>query len=107
MQVSSVVDVPRARPGAGNCTAPVHIPGLPPGGRRQRGRGWTSLVHVAAWKHHIGLYPLPPLDGALEREVAPWRGTKDTLGLPHTQPLPADLVERLLGLLLAQPRAGS
>ena len=64
------------------------------------------LVHVAAWKHHIGLYPLPPLDAALEREVAPWRGTKDTLRLPHTQPLPADLVERLLGLLLAQRRAG-
>ncbi len=64
------------------------------------------LVHVAAWKHHIGLYPLPALDPELEREVAPWRGTKDTLKLPHAKPLPTALVERVLGLLLAQRRAG-
>jgi uncharacterized protein YdhG (YjbR/CyaY superfamily) len=24
-----------------------------------------SLVHLAAWKNHIGLYPLPELDGEL------------------------------------------
>jgi uncharacterized protein YdhG (YjbR/CyaY superfamily) len=65
------------------------------------------LVHVAAWKHHIGLYPLPPLDAALERDVAPWRGTKDTLKLPHGKPLPVDLVERVLGVLVAQRRAGA
>jgi uncharacterized protein YdhG (YjbR/CyaY superfamily) len=65
------------------------------------------LVHVAAWKHHIGLYPLPALDAALEREVAPWRGTKDTLRLPHRKPLPADLVERVLAVLVAQRRAGA
>ena len=65
------------------------------------------LLHVAAWKHHIGLYPLPVLDAALEREVAPWRGTKDTLKLPYGQPLPVDLVERVLGVLVAQRRAGA
>lgn len=65
------------------------------------------LVHVAAWKHHIGLYPLPAVDGALEREVAPWRGTKDTMKLPHGKPLPLDLVERVLAVLLDQRRAGA
>ena len=34
----------------------------------------TSLVHIAVWKNHIGLYPLPPLDGDLARDVAPYRG---------------------------------
>ena len=28
------------------------------------------LVHVAAWKKHIGLYPLPPMDDDLERHPA-------------------------------------
>jgi uncharacterized protein YdhG (YjbR/CyaY superfamily) len=65
------------------------------------------LVHVAAWKQHIGIYPLPPVDAALERELAPWRGTKDTVKLPHGKPLPVDLVERVLTVLLAQRRAGA
>jgi uncharacterized protein YdhG (YjbR/CyaY superfamily) len=65
------------------------------------------LVHVAAWKHHIGLYPLPVLDAALEREVGPWRGTKDTMKLPHGRPLPLHRVERVLSAQLAQRRAGA
>jgi uncharacterized protein YdhG (YjbR/CyaY superfamily) len=64
------------------------------------------LVHVAAWKHHIGLYPLPPLDATLEREVAPWRGAEDAMTLPHTEPLPVDLVERVVTVLLEQRRGG-
>ena len=64
------------------------------------------LVHVAAWKAHIGLYPLPALDAGLEREVAPWRGTRDTMRLPHREPLPLDLLERVLLLLVEQRRAG-
>lgn len=66
----------------------------------------APVVHVAAWKAHIGLYPLPALDAELEREVAPWRGTKDTLRLPHSRPLPVDLVGRVLAALVAQRRAG-
>ena len=52
------------------------------------------LVHVAAWKRHIALYPLPrPLsDPELEDAVAPYRGAKDAMHLPHRQPLPVSLV---------------
>ncbi len=64
------------------------------------------LVHVAAWRRHIGLYPLPPLDDALERDVAPYRGAKDTMRLPHTEPLPAALVQRVVAVLLERRRAG-
>jgi uncharacterized protein YdhG (YjbR/CyaY superfamily) len=62
----------------------------------------TSLVHFAAWKHHIGLYPIPTADEALERELAPYRATKDTVRLPLQQPIPYDLVERLVALLVTQ-----
>ena len=65
------------------------------------------LLHVAAWKQHLGLYPLPALDPALEAAVAPYRGTKDAMKLPHARPLPADLVARVVGVLVEQRRAGS
>lgn len=59
------------------------------------------VVHYAAWKHHIGLYPIPPLPPDLEAEVATLRSTKDTMRLAHGTPIPADLVKRLLIQLVA------
>ncbi|MCW2682665.1 MAG: uncharacterized protein JWP33_578 [Blastococcus sp.] len=58
------------------------------------------LVHVAAWKKHIGLYPLPPMDDDLAREVAPYRGAKDAMHLPYDRPIPYALVERVVAVLL-------
>jgi uncharacterized protein YdhG (YjbR/CyaY superfamily) len=60
------------------------------------------VVHYAAWKHHIGLYPIPSLPEALEAEVSPLRSMKDTVRLVHSKPLPIDLISRLLVQLLAQ-----
>jgi uncharacterized protein YdhG (YjbR/CyaY superfamily) len=62
------------------------------------------LVHVAAWKKHIGLYPLPPLDGDLAAEVEPYRAAKDTMQLKYARPIPYDLVERVLAVMLEQRR---
>ena len=64
------------------------------------------LVHVAAWKRHIGVYPLPPLDDDLEREVAPYRSTKDTMRLPLDQPVPYALFERVLAVLVQRRESG-
>ena len=64
------------------------------------------LLHAAAWKQHIGVYPLPPLDPALDAEVAPYRGTKDTMTLLHRRPLPRELVARVVAAMVAQRRAG-
>lgn len=60
------------------------------------------LVYFAAWKHHVGLYPIPPAGDALERELAPYRASKGTVRFPLDQPLPYDLVERLVALLVEQ-----
>lgn len=56
----------------------------------------TYLVYFAAWKHHIGIYPIPRLDETLEPEVARYRAAKDTLRFPLGEPVPFDLVERVL-----------
>ena len=54
-------------------------------------------LYFAAYKKHIGFYPVyqfPPL----EQELAPYRApkTKDTLHFLHTQPLPLDLVRKII-----------
>jgi uncharacterized protein YdhG (YjbR/CyaY superfamily) len=67
------------------------------------------LVHVAGWKNHIGLYPLPPMDGDLAEAVAPYRSAKDAMHLPHAAHLPREPVARVIALLVdrhAGRRAG-
>ena len=65
------------------------------------------LVHLAAWKKHVGLYPLPPMDDDLARAVEPYRGAKDAMQLTYAQPIPYDLVERVVGVLLERRRTGA
>jgi uncharacterized protein YdhG (YjbR/CyaY superfamily) len=66
------------------------------------------LVHVAAWTKHLGLYPLPPMDDRLAAEVEPYRGAKDAMQLRYDRPIPFDLVERVIAVLVALRRtAGS
>jgi uncharacterized protein YdhG (YjbR/CyaY superfamily) len=62
--------------------------------------GGEALMYVAAWKRHIGLYPVPRADPELEAELAPLRGAKDTVRLPLSRPIPYPLVERIALLLL-------
>jgi uncharacterized protein YdhG (YjbR/CyaY superfamily) len=56
------------------------------------------FIYVAGWKQHIAVYPIPPLDEALELEVAPYRAAKSTLRFPLRSPVPYDLIERLAAL---------
>ena len=67
--------------------------------------GGRSLVHVAAWKHHVGLYPLPAVDPAVDpglaRELAAYDTGRGTARFPLGQPVPAALIGRL-GALLAE-----
>jgi uncharacterized protein YdhG (YjbR/CyaY superfamily) len=64
------------------------------------------LVHVAAWKKHLGLYPLPRMDAELAARVEPYRGAKDAMRLRYDRPIPYDLVEQVLAVLLHQRRSG-
>jgi uncharacterized protein YdhG (YjbR/CyaY superfamily) len=68
------------------------------------GSGDSYLVHVAAWKQHLGLYPVPVFDAALEAEIAPLRAAKDTVRLVYELPFPEDVFRRILRELLARKR---
>ncbi len=60
----------------------------------------TSLVHAAAWKQHVSLYPVPPEgDLALDADLAPYAGAKGTLKLPYAN-INYDLIERVVRRLL-------
>ena len=65
-----------------------------------------SVVHLAAWKKHIALYPLPELPAELAAEAERWRGAKDAMHLPHGESLPTALLEQVLTALVARSRAG-
>lgn len=64
-----------------------------------RGR---SLVHFAAWKRHIGLYPLPIAYGALAEELAPYATPKGIAQFKFSEPVPYDLIGRAVAALAAQ-----
>ena len=54
------------------------------------------VIHFAAFKAHIGLYPFISLPAELEQEVAVYRSGKATLQFKHAEPLPMELIARLI-----------
>ena len=65
-----------------------------------------SVVHLAAWKRHIALYPLPELPADVAAEAERYRGAKDAMHLKHSEPLPTALLEQVLAALVVRSRAG-
>jgi len=53
------------------------------------------LAYLAAWKHHIGLYP-GAFDTPFEAEIAPLRAARDSVQLKYKEPVPYDLVSRIV-----------
>jgi uncharacterized protein YdhG (YjbR/CyaY superfamily) len=54
------------------------------------------LVHFAGYQKHIGFYPTPRGIEALEKDLEPYRHGKGTLQFPLDQPLPTDLIRRVV-----------
>ena len=61
--------------------------------------GGRNLVSFAAWKNHIGVYPIPAGDAAFQAEIAPYRDAKATARFPLGEPIPYDLIGLLAGYL--------
>ena len=60
------------------------------------------LVYFAAWKKHIGLYPPISGDKALEKAITRYAGPKGNLQFPLDEPIPYDLIERIVKLRVKQ-----
>ena len=55
-----------------------------------------NLVHFAAFKSHIGFYPIPSGIEAFRRELSPYKQGKGSVQFPVDKPIPYDLVEKIL-----------
>src|SRR5271157_621261 len=63
------------------------------------------LVYFAAWEKHIGLYPPISGDKSLEKAIARYAGPKGNLQFPLNEPIPYDLMERIVKLRVKQDLA--
>jgi uncharacterized protein YdhG (YjbR/CyaY superfamily) len=54
------------------------------------------LVHFAGFRNHIGFYPIPSGIEAFQQELAPYKQGKGSVQFPLGQPLPADLIRRIV-----------
>lgn len=59
-------------------------------------RDQRVFFYFAAFKNHIGIYPLVRHDQALITALAAYRGEKGNLSFPLAQPLPLNLIARLV-----------
>ncbi|MBI4936708.1 MAG: DUF1801 domain-containing protein [Nitrosomonadales bacterium] len=55
-----------------------------------------NLVHFAAFKHHIGFYPTSSGVSAFQDELSKYRASKGAIQFPFDQPLPLNLIERIV-----------
>ena len=63
------------------------------------------LVYFAAWQKHIGLYPPITGDKTLVKAIARYAGPKGNLQFPLDEPIPYDLIERIVKLRVKQGTA--
>jgi len=60
---------------------------------RLNGKG---LVYFAAFKNHIGFYPIPSGIEAFKKELSRYKQGKGSVQFPIDKPIPYDLVRRIV-----------
>jgi len=56
-----------------------------------------NLVHFAAYKRHISVYPVPTGDATFDKLLAPYETSgKGTVQFPLDQPMPVALIEKIV-----------
>ena len=61
-----------------------------------------NLVHFAAFKNHIGLYPTPSGTQAFKREISIYQGAKGSIKFPIEEPLPLELIREIVKFRVAE-----
>lgn len=61
-----------------------------------------NLVHFGAYKSHIGFYPGPAAVSAFESELKAYKTTKGTIQFPLDQPVPYELITKIVKYCVAQ-----
>lgn len=64
-----------------------------------------NLIHFAAFKKHVSVFPSGSELGVLKEEVAPYRTSKGTLQFPLDKPIPYELIGRVTQQRVAEMAA--
>jgi uncharacterized protein YdhG (YjbR/CyaY superfamily) len=64
-----------------------------------------NLVHFGAFKKHIGLYPAPSGMVEFDKELAPYVKAKGSVQFPLDQPIPYDLIGKIVIFRAAENRS--
>lgn len=66
-------------------------------------RNGTYLVYFAAYKKHIGFYPVPSTIDKIDKQFASYNTSgKGTLKFPLDKPLPFDLIIKLIEFMVKE-----
>ncbi|MFZ1265437.1 MAG: DUF1801 domain-containing protein [Anaerolineae bacterium] len=60
------------------------------------------LVHFAGYAGHVGLYPAPSGLEAFKKDLKPYKSGKGSVQFPLGQPLPKDLIRRIVEFRVEQ-----
>lgn len=61
-----------------------------------------NLVHFAAFKTHIGFYPVPSGIEKFKEELSQYKGGKGSVQFPYDKPIPYDLIQRIVKFRVAE-----
>ncbi|HEY3311800.1 MAG TPA: DUF1801 domain-containing protein [Anaerolineales bacterium] len=61
-----------------------------------------NLVHFAAHKNHIGFYPTPSGIDKFKTELSVYEGAKGSVQFPIDQPLPLELIGKIVKFRVAE-----
>jgi uncharacterized protein YdhG (YjbR/CyaY superfamily) len=61
-----------------------------------------NLVWFAAFKNHIGFYPMPSGTQAFKKELSIYEGSKGAVRFPIDKPLPLKLISRIVKFRVAE-----
>ncbi|MCC7466621.1 MAG: DUF1801 domain-containing protein [Saprospiraceae bacterium] len=64
-----------------------------------------NLVHFAAFKHHIGLYPTPSGMTEFAEELSPYKAGKGSVQFPLDKPLPLELIRKIVRFRVQETQA--
>ena len=61
-----------------------------------------NLIHFAAFKNHIGIYPTPSGTQAFKDEISIYQGAKGSIRLPIDEPIALELIGRIVKFRVAE-----
>lgn len=61
-----------------------------------------NLVHFAGFARHIGFYPGPTGIARFQGELTPYKNSRGAVQFQHDEPLPLDLVTRIVKFRVAE-----